>query len=151
MSRRAAVSSSRRLFLQGAASVGVLGTIGTKNAVAGEAKADLARRLQQAAAAPVLRRDIFPRPIVLSGVELLRSGRHFIVRARSKDGAEGLAEANGAVLDSAWPILTRRVAPFFAGQDARDLDSLLEGVYLREATTSGRACRSGPAWHRSSS
>jgi L-alanine-DL-glutamate epimerase-like enolase superfamily enzyme len=133
MSRRAAVSSSRRLFLQGAASAGVLGTIGTKSAAAGEAKADLARRLQQAAAAPVLRPDTFPRPIVLSEVELLRSGKHFLVRARSKDGAEGLAEANGAVLDSAWPILTRRVAPFFAGKDARDLDSLLEGVYLRDS------------------
>jgi len=45
MSRRAAVSSSRRLFLQGAASAGVLGTIGTGTAAAGEAKADLARRL----------------------------------------------------------------------------------------------------------
>jgi L-alanine-DL-glutamate epimerase-like enolase superfamily enzyme len=106
---------------------------GIAQAGAAEARADLGRRLREAAAAPALRRDLFPRPVLLSSVELLKGGSHFLVRARSKGGAEGLAEANGAVLDSAWPILTKRVAPFFAGKDARELDSLLEGVYLRES------------------
>jgi L-alanine-DL-glutamate epimerase-like enolase superfamily enzyme len=81
----------------------------------------------------VLRPDALPKPVVVSSVELLRSGRSFLVRARAKDGAEGLAEGNGAVLQSAWPILTRRVAPFFVGKDARELESLLEGVYLRDS------------------
>jgi len=34
------------------------------------------------------------------------------------------------VLDTTWPILTKRVAPFFIGKDARDLESLVDGVYL---------------------
>ena len=49
---------------------------------------------------------------------------------RSRDGAEGLAAGHPEVLETAWPILTRRVAPFFAGKDARDLESLVDGVYL---------------------
>jgi hypothetical protein len=40
--------------------------------------------------------------VSIASVDLLHSGRHFLVRARSRDGAEGLAEANGAVLESAW-------------------------------------------------
>jgi L-alanine-DL-glutamate epimerase-like enolase superfamily enzyme len=34
------------------------------------------------------------------------------------------------VLETTWPILTRRVAPFFIGKDARDLEALIDGVYL---------------------
>jgi L-alanine-DL-glutamate epimerase-like enolase superfamily enzyme len=81
----------------------------------------------------VLPRERLARPVPLASVELLRSGPFFLVRARSTDGAEGLAEANAAVLDSAWPILVKRVAPFFAGKDARDLESLLDGVYLQQS------------------
>src|SRR6187431_1535039 len=33
-------------------------------------------------------------------------------------------------LETTWPILTRRVAPFFIGKDARDLEALVDGVYL---------------------
>ena len=89
-----------------------------------EGRGDLARRLKGAAQAPVLRRDLFPRPVTLSSVELLRSRRHFLVRARSKDGA---------VLDSAWPILVKRVAPFCAGKDAREVEALVDGVYLDQS------------------
>jgi L-alanine-DL-glutamate epimerase-like enolase superfamily enzyme len=66
-------------------------------------------------------------------VDLLRNGGTFLVRARSTDGATGLAEANGAVLASAWPILVQRVAPSFAGKDARELEALLEEVYLHQS------------------
>jgi L-alanine-DL-glutamate epimerase-like enolase superfamily enzyme len=70
---------------------------------------------------------------VLETLELLRSGRWFLVRARSADGATGIAEANGDVLRSAHPILVQRVAPFFVGKDARDLDALVDGVYLHQS------------------
>ena len=51
---------------------------------------------------------------MLSSVELLRNGRFFLVRARTTDGAVGLAEGHGPVLESAWPILVKRIAPYFA-------------------------------------
>lgn len=97
--------------------------------------AGLARRssAQARPAAPVLRADLFPRPVRIDSVELLRSGRFFLVRVRSADGATGLAEGHGPVLESAWPILVRRVAPFFVGKDARELDELVDGVYVHES------------------
>jgi L-alanine-DL-glutamate epimerase-like enolase superfamily enzyme len=64
---------------------------------------------------------------------LLRSGRFFLVRALAADGAVGLAEGHADVLRSAQQILVQRVAPFFAGRDARDLDTLLEGVYVQDS------------------
>jgi L-alanine-DL-glutamate epimerase-like enolase superfamily enzyme len=89
--------------------------------------------VSEALAAPALKRELFPRPVTLASVELLKSGRFFLVRARSTDGGEGLAEGHGPVLESAWPIVVQRVAPFFAGKDARDLESLLHGVYLHDS------------------
>ncbi|HYN03607.1 MAG TPA: mandelate racemase/muconate lactonizing enzyme family protein [Vicinamibacteria bacterium] len=99
------------------------------------AAAGLARRssAQARPAAPVLRADLFPRPVRIASVELLRNGRFFLVRVRSADGATGLAEGHGPVLESAWPILVQRVAPFFVGKDARELDALVDGVYVDQS------------------
>jgi L-alanine-DL-glutamate epimerase-like enolase superfamily enzyme len=94
---------------------------------------DLARRLRDAAEAPVLRRELFAGPVTLRSIELLRSGRFFLVRARSSDGATGIAEGHADVLRSAHPILVQRVAPFFVGKDACDLDALIQGVYLTQS------------------
>jgi L-alanine-DL-glutamate epimerase-like enolase superfamily enzyme len=80
--------------------------------------------------APVLRRELWREPVRLASVELLRAGDQFLVRVRSNDGAEGLAVGHPDVLETTWPILTRRVAPFFIGKDARDLEALVDGVYL---------------------
>lgn len=87
-------------------------------------------KVVQASAAPVLRRQLWPNSVVIEKVELLKAGDQFLVRVRSKDGATGLAVGHPDVLETTWPILTRRVAPFFAGKDARDLESLIDGVYL---------------------
>ena len=96
---------------------------------AGNAPADGAK-IAQAGAAPVLRRELLPSPVTIESVELLKAGDQYLVRVRSQDGATGLAAGHPDVLESTWPILTRRVAPFFVGKDARDLESLIDGVYL---------------------
>jgi L-alanine-DL-glutamate epimerase-like enolase superfamily enzyme len=36
-------------------------------------------------------------------------------------------------MSAAYPILVKKVAPFFAGKDARELESLLHGVYLHNS------------------
>jgi L-alanine-DL-glutamate epimerase-like enolase superfamily enzyme len=87
-------------------------------------------KVAQAMAAPVLRRELLPDAVTIASVELLKAGDQYLVRVRSKEGATGLAAAHPDVLESTWPILTRRIAPFFVGKDARDLDALIEGVYL---------------------
>ena len=87
-------------------------------------------RIEQALASPVLRRDLWPTPVRIASVDLLHRGEQFIVRVRSQDGATGIAVAHPDVLEATWPILTRRVAPFFINKDARELDALVDGVYV---------------------
>jgi L-alanine-DL-glutamate epimerase-like enolase superfamily enzyme len=135
-SRQLAVSR-RRFLAAGAAAVTLAQARGSRaQSSASElalARTDLGQRLREAVQAPVLRRDLFQHPVTLRSIELLRSGRFFLVRARSVDGATGLAEGHADVLRSTYPILLHRVAPFFVGKDARDLDGLIDGVYLTES------------------
>jgi L-alanine-DL-glutamate epimerase-like enolase superfamily enzyme len=77
---------------------------------------------------PVFKRELFPKPAVIASVELLRSKDSFLCRVRSKDGAEGLSIGNAAQLAVLYPIFVDRIAPFFIGKDARDLEALLEEV-----------------------
>lgn len=100
-------------------------------------------KIAQAGAAPVLRRELLPSPVTIESVELLKAADQYLVRVRSKQGAVGLAAGHPDVLEATWPILTRRIAPFFVGKDARDLDSLIEGVYL---TNSNYKWQGLPFW-----
>lgn len=93
----------------------------------------LGAKLAQAMSAPVLKRELFPAPVKLRSVELMRSGKTFLVRAQSADGLTGYADAHGSVMSAAYPIVVRKVAPYFAGKDARDLEELIRGVYLADS------------------
>ena len=78
---------------------------------------------------PVLDRDLFRAPVVIETLELLRHETSFLCRVRSRDGAEGISVGHAA-LGSLHPIFVNLVQPFFTGKDARDLDLLLERVYV---------------------
>lgn len=67
-------------------------------------------------------------PVTLESIELLRIGRTHLVRCRSTDGAVGTAVTTERIA-YLYPILTERVAPFFVGKDARDLEQLIDEVY----------------------
>jgi L-alanine-DL-glutamate epimerase-like enolase superfamily enzyme len=84
--------------------------------------------LEKAAEAPVLQLDGLDSPLVIESIELLRKDREYIVRVRSKDGAEGVALTNDRA-QYLYPIFNRLVAPYFIGKDARDLESHLFEVY----------------------
>jgi len=90
----------------------------------------LTAALMKAAATPVLRSELWRTPVPIASIELLKGPADFLVRVRSRDGSEGLAAGHPEVLETTWPILTKRIAPFFVGKDARDLEALLDGVYL---------------------
>jgi len=116
---------TRRDFIRtGAIAAGVAGTFGSAS---GAASQDAVAR---AATAPVLRRELWKQPVKIASLELLKGPDDFLVRVRSSDGATGIAAGHPDVLETTWPILTRRVAPFFVGKDARDLDALVDGVYV---------------------
>jgi L-alanine-DL-glutamate epimerase-like enolase superfamily enzyme len=89
--------------------------------------------LQEIAAEPLLQLDALSQPMVIESVELLRAGTHLLVRVRSRDGAEGLAVANEQRMVDFYPLFLRRVAPFFAGKDARSLESLLDELYRHQS------------------
>jgi len=82
---------------------------------------------------PVLKQHLFPDPVIIDTLELLRLNNNFLCRVRSKDGAEGISVANDAQMISLWPIFTNRLQPYFPGKDARNLEKLLEEVYVYQS------------------
>jgi L-alanine-DL-glutamate epimerase-like enolase superfamily enzyme len=107
----------------------------------GSAIAALGTRAQ--AAAPEYERPLFDlgkvssSPVKVESIDLLQSGSSYFVRSRSTDGATGIVVAKDPIQDYA-PILFRRVIPFFIGKDARDLETLIDEVYVRNYKLAGQ-------------
>src|ERR1700733_2682314 len=90
-------------------------------------------KLDAAASQPVFKRDLFPEPAIIQTVELLHYGRSWLCRVRTKDGAEGMSVSNSQQMEVLYPIFAKRIAPYFIGKDARDIESLLEEVTVYES------------------
>lgn len=113
----------RRDFLTASASAGLLA-----NSVR------LPASPQSDSATPESQRPVFhlhkflKTPVKIESIELLRSGKRYFVRTRSTDGATGIAETKN--IEYYIPILLGCVIPFYLGKDARDLETLVDGVYV---------------------
>lgn len=118
----------RRNFMLSSAAVGV-GTLTSKPSNAASNSIPSNEELEKIVNQKVLDTSLLKNPVMIDSLELLKSGSFYIVRARSKEGAEGIAVANGKAA-TLYPIFQKLVAPYFIGKDARDLESLLEGVYV---------------------
>jgi len=81
-------------------------------------------RLDEVLKLPVLRRELFPSPVIIASVEYLRNKNNFLCRVRSKDGAEGLSAGHGSQNRTNWPAMQSFIRSF-TGKDARDLDTLI--------------------------
>ena len=79
---------------------------------------------------PVFKKETFPIPVIIETLELMRYKNSFLCRVRSKDGAEGISVGHSGQLRSQYPIFTNLLQPFFINKDARDLDLLMEKVYI---------------------
>jgi len=79
---------------------------------------------------PVFKKDLFKSSVIIETLELLRNGNSFLCRVRSKNGEEGISVSNGGQMRSLYPIFNNLVKPFFIGKDARNLDLLLDKVYI---------------------
>ena len=79
---------------------------------------------------PIFKKDLFKSSVIIETLELLRKGNSFLCRVRSKNGEEGISVSNGGQMRSLYPIFNNLVKPFFIGKDARNLDLLLEKVYI---------------------
>ena len=86
-------------------------------------------RLDEVLRQPVLKRELFASPVIIESLELLRYKDGFLCRVRSRDGSEGISVGHSG-LKSLYPIFLYNLQPFFIGKDARDLDLLLEKVFI---------------------
>src|ERR1035437_6386905 len=87
------------------------------------------RKLDDILAQPVLKKQFFDAPVIIDTVELLRLNNSFLCRVRSRDGAEGISVGHSG-MNTLFPIFLRNLQPFFIGKDARELDLILEKVYI---------------------
>jgi L-alanine-DL-glutamate epimerase-like enolase superfamily enzyme len=117
--------TSRREFLLTAG----LAAAAVRPALAQEGRRPSLAELDKAAARPVLSLGGLRSPVVIASLELLRNGRHVLVRVRSRDGAEGLIVPNEDRMRDLYPVFLNHIAPFFIGKDARDLEQLLDELY----------------------
>ena len=86
-------------------------------------------RLDEILRQPVLKRELFGTPVIIETLELLRYKDNFLCRVRSRDGAQGMSVGHSG-LSTLYPIFLHNLQPFFIGKDARDLDLLLEKVFI---------------------
>jgi L-alanine-DL-glutamate epimerase-like enolase superfamily enzyme len=78
---------------------------------------------------PVLKKQFFDAPVIIETLELLRLNNSFLCRVRSRDGAEGISVGHSG-MSTLFPIFLSNLRPFFLGKDARELDLILEKVYI---------------------
>jgi L-alanine-DL-glutamate epimerase-like enolase superfamily enzyme len=77
---------------------------------------------------PVFKKELFTDPVVIASVELLRLEGSYLCRVRSEDGAEGISVAHND-MRYLEHIFFHKLQPFFIGQDARELDLIVEKVF----------------------
>lgn len=118
---------TRRDFL---CATGLLGAFALPggNAVSDDLKARFAK-LDAVLKEPVLKKELFGSPVIIESLDLLHLDGKYLCRVRSRDGAEGISVAH-STMDRLYPIFLRNLRPFFIGKDARELDLILEKVYI---------------------
>lgn len=79
---------------------------------------------------PVFKKEFFREPVIIETLELLRYKDSFLCRVRSKNGAEGISVGHSGQLRTLYPVFTNLLHPFFIKKDARELDLILEKVYI---------------------
>lgn len=121
------MNTDRRRFVSSALGAG-LAAPALSQAMPPEAAARY-RRLGGILEQPVLKRQLFREPVIIESVELLRLENRYLCRVRSRGGAEGIAVAHSG-MSTLFPIFLRNVQPFFIGKDARELDLILDKVFI---------------------
>jgi L-alanine-DL-glutamate epimerase-like enolase superfamily enzyme len=90
-------------------------------------------KLDEILTQPVFNRHLFPDPVIIESVELLKNKKEYLCRVRSKDGHEGISVSNADQMASLYPIFVKRIAPFFIGKDARDIEELIPAVTVYQS------------------
>jgi L-alanine-DL-glutamate epimerase-like enolase superfamily enzyme len=75
-------------------------------------------------------------PVKISRVEVLEHAKSTFVMVHSSDGATGIVRTKE--IDDFMPILLHKVIPGFVGRDARDLESIIDDVYITNYKWAGQ-------------
>jgi L-alanine-DL-glutamate epimerase-like enolase superfamily enzyme len=130
------MKSTRRKFISTSVAGTIAATIpfsGCTTSVPGSASSSAVEdyaKLDEILKKPVFKGELFPSPVIIETLELLKYRSSFLCRVRSKDGAVGYSVGHSGQLRSLYPVFTNLLQPFFIGKDARDLDVLVEKVYI---------------------
>jgi L-alanine-DL-glutamate epimerase-like enolase superfamily enzyme len=131
------MNTSRRKFISTTVAGGMVaaalplsfsGTEATSSVSDAELKSRYAK-LDEILKKPILKKELFSAPVIIETIELLRFENSFLCRVRSKDGAEGISVGHSD-LSTLFPIFLRKLQSFFVGQDARELDLILDRIYI---------------------
>lgn len=76
-------------------------------------------------------------PVKIAKIELLQNGKNYFLRTESADGAVGVCKTKD--IEDYIPILENRVIPVYHGRDARDLEALVDEVYVKNYKLAGQA------------
>ena len=74
-------------------------------------------------------------PVIIESIELLKRGSIYFVRTRSKNGVVGLIQTKQ--IEHFVPIFEKLVAPHFIGKDARQIETLVDEVYVANYKMAG--------------
>ncbi len=129
------MKNSRREFIKsglyaGAGSAVLGGPCASERKNRTGAPSEIYRQLDAALKKPVLKKELFPDPVLIKSCDLLEYNGNYMVRVRSTRGAEGYCVGHNIRMPHLYPMQTMRVNPYFVGKDARDLDRLVEGVFM---------------------
>ena len=124
------MNANRRRFVSAALGGGLAAVPASPSqGAASPALAERYRKLDAALKQPVLKKQFFSAPVIIETLELLRLDNGYLCRVRSRDGAEGISVAHSG-MSTFFPIFLRNLQPFFLGKDARELDLILEKVFI---------------------
>lgn len=86
---------------------------------------------------PVLKKELFPSPVIIEKIELLQDRNNFICRVRSNNGAEGISIGHPFIAKNSYPMFLNILVPYFTGKDARDLDELIYTISEKSVKNQG--------------
>lgn len=135
------MNKNRRKFLASTALLGGAATIAPLSSCKPTTAATPLRTnysaLDEVLKKPVLKRELFPDPIIIESIQLLRDRGNFICIVRSKDGAEGISVGHPFFSKISYPAFLHVLVPYFTGKDARDLDDLIYHASERNVKRQG--------------
>ena len=128
------MKTNRRNFITTAVAGGLAAAIPSRlkaassNPVA-ESVAEKYKKLDEVLAQPVIKKELFSSPVIIESLELIKYRNSYLCRVKSTDGAVGISVAHGD-MSAFYPVFTERLQYFFIGQDARELDLMLERILV---------------------